>query len=62
MMKERKNSETSVEYIKTMETYCVSSKKKKKKNTANNNSSVSKTKQNRLMLLSNCQIVLFLAG
>ena len=31
MMKERKNSETSVEYIKTMETYCVSSKKKKKK-------------------------------
>ena len=45
-----------------METYCVSSKKKKKKNTANNNSSVSKTKQNRLMLLSNCQIVLFLAG
>ena len=61
MMKERKNSETSVEYIKTMETYCVSSKKKKK-NTANNNSSVSKTKQNRLMLLSNCQIVLFLAG
>ena len=33
-----------------METYCVSCKK----NTAFENSSVSKTKQNRLMLLSNC--------
>ena len=32
-----------------METYCVSCKK----NTANENSSVRKTKQNRLMLLSN---------
>ena len=31
MMKERKNSETSVEYIKTKETYCVRRKKKKKK-------------------------------
>ena len=35
-----------------METYCVSCKK----NTANKNSSVSKTKQNRLMLLSNCAV------
>ena len=35
-----------------METYCVSCKKY----TANENSSVRKTKQNRLMLLSNCNI------
>ena len=35
-----------------METYCVNCKK----NTANKNSSVRKTKQNRLMLLSNCAI------
>ena len=35
-----------------METYCVSSKK----NTANKNSSVRKTKQNRLILLSNCAV------
>ena len=35
-----------------METYCVSSKKY----TANKNSNVQKTKQNRLMLLSNCAI------
>ena len=35
-----------------METHCVSCKK----NTANKNSSASKTKQNRLMLLSNCAI------
>ena len=35
-----------------METYCVSCKK----NNANENSSVRKTKQNRLMLLSNCAI------
>ena len=35
-----------------METNCVSSKE----NTANENSSVRKTKQNRLMLLSNCAI------
>ena len=33
-----------------METYCVSFRK----NTANENLSVRKTKQNRLMLLSNC--------
>ena len=35
-----------------METYCVSCKKY----TANENSNVRKTKQNRLMLLSNCAI------
>ena len=35
-----------------METYCVSCKKY----TANENSNVRKTKQNRLMLLSNCNI------
>ena len=35
-----------------METYCVSYKKY----TANENSSVKKTKQNRLMLLSNCAV------
>ena len=35
-----------------METYCVSCKKY----TANKNSSVRKTKQNRLMFLSNCAI------
>ena len=35
-----------------METYCVSCKKY----TANENSSVRKTKQNRLMLLSNCTV------
>ena len=35
-----------------METYCVSCKK----NTADENSSVKKTKQNRLMLLSNCTV------
>ena len=40
-------------YIKTMETYyCVSCKKY----TKNENSNVIKTKQNRLMLLSNCAI------
>ena len=33
-----------------METYCVSCKK----NTGNKNSSARKTKQNKLMLLSNC--------
>ena len=37
-----------------METYCVC----RKKYTANKNSSVRKTKQNRLMLLSNCAICL----
>ena len=41
-----------IHYIKTMETSCVSYKK----NTANENSSVRKTKQNRLMLLSNCAV------
>ena len=35
-----------------METYCVSCKK----NTMKKNSSVRKTKQNRLMLLSNCTV------
>ena len=35
-----------------MEAYCVSSKKY----TGNENSNVRKTKQNRLMLLSNCSI------
>ena len=35
-----------------METYCFSWKK----NTTNENSSVRKTKQNRLMLLSNCAV------
>ena len=35
-----------------METYCVSCKKK----TANVNSNIRKTKQNRLILLSNCAI------
>ena len=36
-----------------METDCVSCKKK----TANKNSSVRKSKQNRLMLLSNCTFI-----
>ena len=35
-----------------MEVYCVSCKK----NTENENSNVRKTKQNRLMLLSNCAV------
>ena len=35
-----------------MEAYCVSSKKY----TTNENSNVRKTKQNRLMLLSNCYV------
>ena len=35
-----------------METYCISCKKK----TANENSSVRKTKQNRIILLSNCAV------
>ena len=39
-------------YIKAMETYCMSCKKY----TANKTSSVRKTKQNRLVLLSNCAI------
>ena len=38
-----------------METYCVSFKK----NTANKNSSFKKSKQNWLMLLSNCAVVVF---
>ena len=37
-----------------METYCLSYKKY----TANENSSVRKTKQNRLMLLSNCAVLI----
>ena len=41
-----------IHYTKAMETYCVSCKK----NTENRNSSVRNTKQNRLMLLSNCAI------
>ena len=40
------------DYKVTMETYCVSSKKY----TGNENSNVRKTKQNRLMLLSNFSI------
>ena len=36
--------------ISTLETYCVNCEK----HTANENSSVRKTKQNKLMLLSNC--------
>ena len=36
-----------------MEMYCVGCKKK---STANENSSIRKTKQNRLMLLSNCSV------
>ena len=39
-------------YIKLMQKYCVGCKK----NTANENSFVRKTKQNRLMLLSNCAV------
>ena len=35
-----------------METYCL----RCKKNTANENSSVRKTKQNRLILFSNCAV------
>ena len=35
-----------------MEIYCVSCKK----NTANKNCSIGKTRQNRLMLISNCAI------
>ena len=40
------------DYKVTMETYCVSPRKY----TGNENSNVRKTKQNRLMLLSNCSI------
>ena len=48
-----KNSENTLEYtIKTMETYFVSCKK----NAANKNSSFRRTRQNRLMLASNCAI------
>ena len=39
-------------YIKKIETYCASCKK----NSAYNSSSVSRTKQNRLMLVSNCTV------
>ena len=38
--------------IKAMETICAS----REKNTAHGNSSVRKTKQNRLVLLSNCAV------
>ena len=38
--------------VKTMETYCICFKK----NTANKSLSVRKTKQNRLMVLSNCAV------
>ena len=38
--------------IKTMETICAS----REKNTANGNPSVRRTKQNRLVLLSNCAV------
>ena len=48
----KENPKTSVEYIKKMEAYCV----RCKKITTNKNSSVRKSKQNRLMLLSNCAI------
>ena len=41
-----------MQYMKTMENYCVSFKK----NTANENSIVRKTKQNKLMILSNCAV------
>ena len=41
-----------IHYIKTTGTYCASCKK----NTENENSSAQKTKQNRLMLLSNCAV------
>ena len=44
---------SGIYYIKTMETYCDSCKKY----TAKKNWSVRKTKQNRLMLLSNCVII-----
>ena len=41
-----------IDFIQTMETSCVSCEKY----TANKNSNVRRTKQNRLMLLSNCTI------
>ena len=51
---EARNLETSLENTvwKAMTTYCVICKK----NTANENSSVTKTKHNRLMLLSSCAV------
>ena len=52
VLREHSEIKTSVQYIKTMETYCVSCEK----NTANENSSVNKTKQSGLMLLSNCAV------
>ena len=53
MKGEIKNPETCwIHYIKTVETYCVNCKRY----TDNENLSVKKTKQNRLMLLSNCAI------
>ena len=48
----KKSCNFSEIYHKTMESYCASLNE----NTANKNLSVKKTKQNRLMLLSNCAI------
>ena len=52
VLREYNETKNSVQYIKAMETYCVSCKK----STENKNSSVRKTKQKRLMLLSNCAV------
>ena len=49
MKKEKIHKGCSIYYIETMDTYCVNCRE----NTANKNSSVRKTKQNRLMLVSN---------
>ena len=43
---------TMVVHRKTMEMYCFTCKK----NTGNKNSSVKRTKQNKLMLVSNCAV------
>ena len=50
-MKKRRNK-NFCENITAMGTYCVSCKT----NTANENSSVKKTKQDRLIFLSNCAV------
>ena len=54
MKEEIKNPENAVEYTikKTMKIYCLTFKK----STANKTSSVGRTKQNRLMLLSNSTV------
>ena len=54
MKKEIKKSTNfcRIHYIKTIETHCLSCKRY----TGNENPSVKKTKQNRLMLLSNCNV------